>query len=89
MSGTRNPKTKLEATFQAGTEKFPPGLITWARPVLRSRRLCTKKPVCGAYGAVLYRDHYPGLRTCELESGIIPLEKEGWMRDQENIAKQP
>jgi len=26
----------------------------------------------------------------ELESGIIPLlEKEGWMRDQENIAKQP
>jgi len=27
---------------------------------------------------------------CELESGIIPLlEKEGWMRDQENVAKQP
>jgi hypothetical protein len=26
----------------------------------------------------------------ELESSIIPLlEKEGWMRDQENIAKQP
>jgi len=26
----------------------------------------------------------------ELESGIIPLlEKEGWMRDQENVAKQP
>jgi hypothetical protein len=24
------------------------------------------------------------------ESGIIPLlEKEGWMRDQENVAKQP
>jgi len=29
-------------------------------------------------------------RVNELESGIIPLlEKEGWMRDQENVAKQP
>ena len=29
-------------------------------------------------------------RVNELESGTIPLlEKEGWMRDQENIAKQP
>ena len=29
-------------------------------------------------------------RVNELESGIIPLlEKEGWMRDQEKVAKQP
>ena len=29
-------------------------------------------------------------RVNELESGIIPLlEKEGWLRDQENVAKQP
>jgi len=31
-----------------------------------------------------------GERVNELESSIIPLlEKEGWMRDQENVAKQP